>query len=151
MLPARTWKPQLKPLLLLCAFIFFGTLLGADGIPPVVSMRTHAMDGLALDPELLPGYSYVLANLGPLTITRKSLNLAISAACLTFSVIQAAALTLLTTTEESMALALGWFLHPLRVIGVPVKQLVFSLLLSLRFMSLVSSLPVLPCPPLCSI
>eukprot|EP00873_Tetraselmis_striata_P002874 jgi/Tetstr1/423138/TSEL_013907.t1 len=137
LLPRRTWAAQLKPLLLLCALLFVGTLLGADGVPPVVSMRTHAMDGLALGEGLAPDYSYVLGQLGPLTITRKSLNLAISAVCLTFSVIQAAALTLLTTTEESMALGLGWFLAPLRVLGVPVRQLVFSLLLSLRFMSLV--------------
>ena len=88
---------------------------------------------------MLPGYSYVVAKLGPLTITRRSLNLSISGACLTFSVIQSASLTLLTTPEESMARAVAWFLAPLRVLRVPVKQIVLTLLLSLRFMSLVST------------
>lgn len=36
-----------------------------------------------------------------------------------------------------MALALAWFLTPLKLLRVPVKELVLTLLLSLRFMSLV--------------
>lgn len=61
----------------------------------------------------------------------------ITAAALTFCALQSASLCLVTTPGEEMATALRWWLTPLGVVGVPVKEVALTLLLSLRFMSLV--------------
>lgn len=52
-------------------------------------------------------------------------------------VFQSASLCLTTTTPEQLASALRWFMLPLRYIGVSVSEIVLTLLLSLRFISLV--------------
>ncbi|KAF1895505.1 hypothetical protein Lal_00044156 [Lupinus albus] len=113
--------------------------LGADGVPSLVQLRTPppALTGLPNLPVSLSGYSYVIAKLGPLTFTRKGLSVASTAACLTFTVFQSASLCLTTTTPEQLASALRWFLLPMRYIGVSVSEVVLTLLLSLRFISLV--------------
>ncbi|KXZ51372.1 hypothetical protein GPECTOR_13g861 [Gonium pectorale] len=89
-------------------------------------------------PPLEPSaYQYVLLHVGPITVTHRSLNLAITAASLTFSALQTASLCLVTTPGEEMAIALRWWLAPLRLLRVPVDEIAMTLLLSLRFMSLV--------------
>ncbi|MEW5317870.1 MAG: hypothetical protein WDW38_009134 [Sanguina aurantia] len=137
--PARLWKPQLGRLGLLCLFIFACTALGADGVPGVLQPRCPPpellLDGIS---TIAPtGYSYVILHVLFVTITHKSLNLAFTAACLTFCALQAASLCLVTTPGEEMALAVRWWLSPLRAFGVPVREVAMTLLLSLRFMSLV--------------
>ncbi|RVW55451.1 Protein ABCI12, chloroplastic [Vitis vinifera] len=94
-----------------------------DGAPPLVQLRTPppAMMGLPNLPDSLGGYSYLVMKLGPLQLTRKGL----------------ASLCLTTTTPEQLASALWWFMRPLRFIGVPVAEITLTLLLSLRFISLV--------------
>jgi len=53
-------------------------------------------------------YSYVVFNLfGWITITRRSINLAITASALTFCALQSASLCLVTTPGEEMALGLS--------------------------------------------
>lgn len=52
-------------------------------------------------------------------------------------IFQSASLCLATTTPEQLALALRWFLFPLTYIGVPVGEIILTLLLSLRFINLV--------------
>jgi general transcription factor 3C polypeptide 2 len=53
-------------------------------------------------------YSYVVFNLfGWVTITRRSINLAITASALTFCALQSASLCLVTTPGEEMALGLS--------------------------------------------
>jgi energy-coupling factor transport system permease protein len=76
-------------------------------------------------------------SLGPLVITRKSATLGINSGTLLFTVIHSANLLLLTTPPEEVAWALGWFLHPLSRLGLPMERLGFTLLLSLRFLPLV--------------
>jgi len=44
---------------------------------------------------------------------------------------------LCVTTPEAMAAGLRWYLRPLRVFRAPVDEIVFTLLLSLRFTSIV--------------
>jgi energy-coupling factor transporter transmembrane protein EcfT len=44
---------------------------------------------------------------------------------------------LTTTTPEQLASALWWFMIPLKHIGVPVPEIILTLLLSLRFINLV--------------
>lgn len=43
----------------------------------------------------------------------------------------------MTTTPEQLASALRWFMLPLTHIGVPVAEIILTLMLSLRFISLV--------------
>ncbi|XP_040957160.1 protein ABCI12, chloroplastic isoform X2 [Gossypium hirsutum] len=52
-------------------------------------------------------------------------------------IFQSASLCLATTTPEQLAFALRWFMLPLRYIGVPVAEIVLTLMLSLRFINLV--------------
>ena len=63
--------------------------------------------------------------------------MAITAASLTFCALQSASLCLVTTPGEEMAMGLGRWLAPLRLLRVPTQRVAFTLLLSLRFMSLV--------------
>ncbi|KAJ1428797.1 ABC/ECF transporter, transmembrane component [Sesbania bispinosa] len=113
--------------------------LGSDGVPALVQLRTPppVVTGLPNLPLSLTGYSYVITKLGPLTFTMKGLSVASTVACLTFTVFQSASLCLTTTTPEQLAFALRWFMLPLRYIGVSVSEIVLTLLLSLRFISLV--------------
>ncbi len=135
--PRRLWESQLKRLAFICALIFLFTGLGADGVPPLLQTRAPPplIDGLPPGPTT--EYNYVVFHIGFITITRRSINLAITAATLTFSALQSASLCLVTTPGEEMALALQRWLTPLRWIGVPTKEISMTLLLSLRFMSLV--------------
>lgn len=54
-----------------------------------------------------------------------------------WKVFQSASLCLTTTTPEQLASALRWFMLPLTFIGVPVSEIILTLLLSLRFINLV--------------
>ena len=124
----------------------------ADGVPPVLQPRN-----LPSSIEQLPdigasssGYRFVLFHWGFITVTRRSLRLALSLASLTFTalqvqlsctaacqvlveaarvadkpqdveLLQAASLLLTTTPAESLALGLRTALQPLRLLGVPVQ------------------------------
>jgi energy-coupling factor transport system permease protein len=137
-LPRRLWAAQLRRLALICGVIFAFTALGADGVPPLLQARAlpNGLEGLPpLSPEA--PYSYVVLNLGIITVTRRSINLAITAAALTFCALQSASLCLVTTPGEEMAVALQRWLAPLRALRVPTQRIGVTLLLSLRFMSLV--------------
>ncbi|WCJ28640.1 cobalt ion transmembrane transporters [Euphorbia peplus] len=138
-LPRRVWMDQLGRVSLLCGILFIMLGLGSDGAPSLVQSRTPppAMMGLPNIPVSSTGYSYLIMKLGPLQFTRKGLSVASTAACLTFTIFQSASLCLATTTPEQLAFALRWFMLPLRYIGVPVAEIVLTLLLSLRFINLV--------------
>lgn len=137
-LPRRLWEAQLRRLLFICGLIFVFTAIGADGVPPLLQARAapNALEGL---PALAPQapYGYVVCNLGIVTVTRRSVNLAVTAAALTFCALQSASLCLVTTPGEEMAVALQRWLAPLRLLRVPTQKIGVTLLLSLRFMSLV--------------
>ncbi|OMO55039.1 ABC/ECF transporter, transmembrane component [Corchorus capsularis] len=113
--------------------------LGTDGAPQLLQPRTpsSSISGLPDLPTSLSGYSYLIMKLGPLQLTRKGLSVASTASCLTFIIFQSASLCLATTTPEQLAFALRWFMLPLRRIGVPVAEIVLTLMLSLRFINLV--------------
>lgn len=138
-LPPRVWRPQLTALASLCAILFFFVVLGADSVMPVIQPREPpaADEGLLILPQLENSYRYVLFHFGPLQVTRKGANLALNSTCLTFTVLQAAHLALCTTTPEAMAAGLRWYLRPLRVFSAPIDEIVFTVLLSLRFTSIV--------------
>lgn len=138
-LPRQTWMDQLGRVSLLSGILFIMLGLGSDGVPSLVQSRTPpaTMMGLSNLPLSLSGYSYSIMKLGPLHFTRKGLSVASTAACLTFTVFQSASLCLTTTTPEQLASALRWFMLPLTHIGVPVAEIILTLMLSLRFISLV--------------
>ncbi|KAK1272963.1 hypothetical protein QJS04_geneDACA019028 [Acorus gramineus] len=138
-LPTHVWKDQLGRASLLSGVLFLMLSLGSDGVPPVVQLRTPppAVVGLPNVPSSLGGYSYLVMKLGPLQFTRKGLSVASTSACLSFIIFQSASLCLTTTTPEQIASALRWFMFPLTLIRVPVAEITLTLLLSLRFISLV--------------
>lgn len=130
---------QLGRVSLLSGILFIMLGLGTDGVPPVVQLRTPppSMMGLPNLPASLEGYSYIIMKLGPLQLTRKGLSVASTSACLTFTIFQSASLCLSTTNPEQLAFALQWFMRPLTHFGVPVAEVILTLLLSLRFINLV--------------
>jgi energy-coupling factor transporter transmembrane protein EcfT len=138
-LPRRVWQPQLKSLGAVCLLFFVAVAIGADSVAPVVSAREPpaSLEGLEGLPELATSYRYVLFHLGPLQLTRKGINLAVTSSAMTFTVLQSAHLALCVTTPEAMAAGLRWYLSPLRALKVPVEEIIFTLLLSLRFTSIV--------------
>ncbi|XP_076887229.1 protein ABCI12, chloroplastic isoform X1 [Bidens hawaiensis] len=137
--PKQVWMDQLGRTALLSAILFLMVGLGADSVPMVVQSRTPppSLTGLPNIPPSIDGYSYLLFKLGPLQLTRKGLSLASTTACLTFTIFQSASLCLTTTTPEQLAFALQWFMKPLTYVGVPVAEVILTLLLSLRFINLV--------------
>ena len=138
-LPTRVWRPQLTTLTSVCAVLFAFMVVGADSVMPVIQPREPpaVAEGLLALPQLEHAYRYVLVHFGPLQVTRRGVNLAVSSSCLTFTVLQSAHLTLCTTTPEAMASGIRWYLRPLAVFRAPVDELVFTLLLSLRFTAIV--------------
>lgn len=158
-LPYRLWKPQLIRLAGLCAFIFCFAAFGSDSVAPVMSDRAPTAAtinfaagttgtaqavqslGTSLPTSMVDvigqSYNYVVLNLGPFSVTKRSLNLAITLSGLMFVALQCASLCLITTPPERMALAVGRGLRPLGLLGVPVKELVLTVLLALRFMATV--------------
>ncbi|XP_031249026.1 protein ABCI12, chloroplastic [Pistacia vera] len=138
-LPKHVWMDQLGRVSLLSGVLFIMLGLGSDGVPSPVQLRTPppAVMGLPNLPVSLGGYSYLIMKLGPLRFTRKGLSVASTAACLTFTIFQSSSLCLATTTPEQLAFAMRWFMRPLKHIGVPVAEIILTLLLSLRFINLV--------------
>ncbi|XP_077219473.1 cobalt ion transmembrane transporter [Tasmannia lanceolata] len=138
-LPTHVWTDQLGRVALLSGILFLMLGLGSDGVPPLVQLRNPppTLIGLPNIPASLAGYSYSIMKLGPLQLTRKGLSVASTSACLSFTILQSASLCLTTTTPEQLASALQWFMHPLTLIGVPVSEVILTLLLSLRFINLV--------------
>jgi energy-coupling factor transporter transmembrane protein EcfT len=138
-LPNHIWKDQLGRVALLSGIIFIMLGFGSDGAPSLVQTRTPppSVIGLPNIPTSTNGYSYTIMKLGPLQFTRKGLSVASTSACLSFAIFQSASLCLTTTTPEQLASALWWFMIPLKHIGVPVPEIILTLLLSLRFINLV--------------
>ncbi|DBA85437.1 TPA: hypothetical protein ACH3X2_006113 [Trebouxia sp. C0005] len=138
-LPPRLWKPQLRRLGLLGLLLFVFTAIGSDGVPPMLQQRhpPTALEGLPGMPRPAQSYRYVILHLWIITITRRSISLGIAAASLTFVAFQSASLCLTCTPAEELAVALRTLLRPLAILRVPVNEIGLTLLLSLRFMSLV--------------
>jgi energy-coupling factor transport system permease protein len=82
-------------------------------------------------------YQYTLLKAGPLTITRRSLQLGIQIATSYFTLIYSTTLFLLTTAPEEITAALEQFIRPLRRWKIPVIEIGLTLTLSLRFIPLV--------------
>lgn len=82
-------------------------------------------------------YNYNLLKRGPLTVTRRSLNLAIVVSTLLFTLLYSTNLYLLTTASEEITAGLEDLMNPLRRLKLPVTEIALTLTLSLRFIPLV--------------
>jgi energy-coupling factor transport system permease protein len=82
-------------------------------------------------------YRYVLIQRGPITITRRSLDLGIRVSTLLFTLIYSTNLYLLTTAPEEITAAIENWMEPLRRFKLPITEIALTLTLSLRFIPLV--------------
>ncbi len=82
-------------------------------------------------------YRYTLFHAGPVTITRRSLQLGVQIGSSYFTLIYSTTLFLLTTAPEEITAALDQFIRPLRRWKIPVIEIGLTLTLSLRFIPLV--------------
>ncbi|HAZ43566.1 MAG TPA: hypothetical protein DDW76_03510 [Cyanobacteria bacterium UBA11369] len=82
-------------------------------------------------------YSYILFKQGPITITRRSLDLGIRVSTLLFTLIYSTNLYLLTTAPEEITAGIESLMRPLRWLNWPVTEIALTLTLSLRFIPLV--------------
>ena len=82
-------------------------------------------------------YNYILFKQGAVTITRRSVDLAIRVSTLIFSLIYSTNLFLLTTAPEEITAGIENLMQPLRRLNWPVTEIALTLTLSLRFIPLV--------------
>ena len=82
-------------------------------------------------------YRYVLLTAGSVTITRRSLDLAVRVSTVLFTLIYSTNLYLLTTAPEEITAGLESLMRPLRRLNIPVTEIALTLTLSLRFIPLV--------------
>lgn len=137
-IPLRVWRQQMGWLLMLSFFVFVVALFAPDGLDVSPQPRLPA-DHLKFDQPT--SYNYVIYHLHQgllnLTITRRSLDLAIRVSTLLFTVIYSSTLFLLTTAPEEITAGLESLMRPLRRFNVPVTEIALTLTLSLRFIPLV--------------
>ena len=133
-IPLRVWKQQMGWLFLIACFAFLLVSVSADGLATSYQPRLPASPLNLTQPT---AYSYVIAKVGFLTITRRSLDLALRVSTLFFTLVYSTNLFLLTTAPEEITAAIEELLHPLRRFHVPVTEIALTLTLSLRFIPLV--------------
>ncbi|ACB53763.1 putative cobalt ABC transporter permease protein [Crocosphaera subtropica ATCC 51142] len=133
-IPLRVWKQQMGWLLILTLLVFIITTLSPDGLAVTSQPRLPASDLSLPQPT---DYNYVLVDQGKLFITRRSLELGIRISTLIFILIYSTNLYLLTTAPEEITAGLDDLLSPLRRFNIPITEILLTLTLSLRFISLV--------------
>lgn len=160
-IPFRVWRKQMGWLLLLCFFMFLFASISPDSLAVKHSPRmpsfcpdealVETVDNQSTETAdkcstVLPNatdYQYVLFDkpkfflLPRLTITRRSLDVAIRISTLIFTLIYSTSLYLLTTAPEEITEGLDDLMSPLRRLNLPVSEIVLTLTLSLRFIPLV--------------
>ncbi len=143
-LPLRVWWRSF--ILLSCLSLLIGFL------SIIASSDIQSLDGPLRDPNELniileiheswnileiPATKIGFIKLGPYNLSKNSFELGIKTSSLIFTVIHSVNLMLLTTLQEDIVWSLGWFMHPLRKVGLPIDKWLFQLLLALRFIPLV--------------
>jgi energy-coupling factor transport system permease protein len=160
-IPFRVWRKQIGWLLLLCTFLFLFASVAPDTLAVAHQPRTPSV---CANPEVtsnnkpnkvssssacqsqLPNassYRFVyfdqpkFAFLPRLTITRRSLDIALKVSTLIFTLIYSTSLYLLTTAPEEITAGLEDLMSPLRRLNLPIAEITLTLTLSLRFIPLV--------------
>lgn len=95
------------------------------------------IDPIAVELPQPTDYRYIYFKQGPITITRRSLELGIYLSTLVFTLLFSTNLFLLTTAPEAITAGLEDLMLPLRRLNIPVTELALTLTLSLRFLPLV--------------
>ncbi|MEO0835559.1 MAG: energy-coupling factor transporter transmembrane protein EcfT [Cyanobacteria bacterium J06642_3] len=160
-IPFRVWRQQIGWLMMLCFFLFLFSSVAPDSLavshqprvsqwcPPIVA-DANDTDNPAQSSGLcelnLPqptSYRYVLfdqpkfAIIPRLTVTRRSIDVAVRISTLIFTLIYSTSLYLLTTAPEEITAGLEDIMNPLRRLNIPVAEITLTLTLSLRFIPLV--------------
>ncbi|MFP4338692.1 MAG: energy-coupling factor transporter transmembrane component T family protein [Halothece sp.] len=133
-IPFRVWRKQMVWLLFLSVFIFVLTCIFDDGLAIEHQPRLPSSN---VDFPQPTDYQYVLIDQAWLTVTRRSLELAIRVSTLIFTLIYSTNLYLLTTAPEEITAGLETLMNPLKRLGIPVTEIILTLTLSLRFIPLV--------------
>ena len=160
-IPFRVWWKQISWLLLLCTFLFIFSSVAPDTLAvehqprtPAFCVDTEVAAKDTLTAERLPsecntklppasGYRYVYFNqpkflfIPSITVTRRSLDIAVRISTLIFTLIYSTSLYLLTTAPEEITAGLEDLMSPLRRLNLPVSEITLTLTLSLRFIPLV--------------
>ncbi|MEI2582262.1 energy-coupling factor transporter transmembrane component T family protein [Scytonema sp. PRP1] len=148
-IPRRVWRQQMVWLLTLCFFVLVIISISPDGLgisyqprlPTNQQVLTEKSPATPATPALATNnqkdYKYVLVDKGPVKVTRRSLDLAISVSTMIFTLIYSTNLYLLTTAPEEITAALESLMQPLRRFKLPVTEMTLTLTLSLRFIPLV--------------
>ncbi|MBW4499016.1 MAG: CbiQ family ECF transporter T component [Scytonema hyalinum WJT4-NPBG1] len=148
-IPRRVWRQQMVWLLTLCFFVLVIISISPDGLgisyqprlPTNQQVLTEKSTATPSTPAVPTNnqkdYRYVLVDKGPVKVTRRSLDLAISVSTMIFTLIYSTNLYLLTTAPEEITAALESLMRPLRRFKLPVTEITLTLTLSLRFIPLV--------------
>ena len=161
-IPFRVWSKQIGWLLLLCTFLFLFSSVAPDTLAveyqprtPVFCANTQTVSADSQSTtvplpsecksELPPAsnYRYVyldqpkFAIFPRLTVTRRSLDIAVRISTLIFTLIYSTSLYLLTTAPEEITAGLEDLMSPLRRLNLPISEITLTLTLSLRFIPLV--------------
>ncbi|OLP19667.1 hypothetical protein BST81_03750 [Leptolyngbya sp. 'hensonii'] len=147
LIPLRVWRQQMGWLLFLSVFVFLLTAVAPDGLQtnhqprlPIDDLAVVPASGTTTAPPAAYSpatYNYVLVKQGPITVTRRSLDLSIRVSTLLFTLIYSTNLYLLTTAPEEITAGLEDLMQPLRRFKLPVTEIALTLTLSLRFIPLV--------------
>lgn len=133
-IPWRVQKNQMVWLLTFSVLLLVITAIAPDGLAIENNPRLPANE---LDLPQPTSYQYVVLEIGTVTITRRSLDLAIRVSTLIFTLIYSSNIYLLTTAPEEITAGLDKLLSPLKRFNLPVTEIVLTLTLSLRFIPLV--------------
>lgn len=134
-IPLRVWRQQMGWLLMVCFFVLLIGAISPDTLSIDYQPRLPS-EQLTFTPQP-PDYSYILFQRGPVTVTRRSLSLAIRLSTIFFTLIYSTNLYLLTTAPEEITAGIESLMRPLRLLKLPVTEIALTLTLSLRFIPLV--------------
>jgi energy-coupling factor transport system permease protein len=136
-IPWRALKQQMGWLLLAGGAIFLVGIFSPDTLNVSHQLRSPPDIGA----EFVQPFQYVLFKIDTgaihLKITRKSIESAIYASTLVFTLVYSTTVYLLTTAPEEITTGLESLMSPLRRYHVPVTEITLTLTLALRFIPLV--------------
>ncbi len=133
-IPWRVQKNQMGWLLFFTILFLIVTAIVPDGLAINYHPRLPTSE---LELSQPTSYQYILFEVGNITITRRSIDLAIRVSTLIFTLIYSSNLYLLTTSPEEITTGIEDLLSPLRYFKIPVTEIVLTLTLALRFIPLV--------------
>ncbi|TYQ30109.1 energy-coupling factor transporter transmembrane component T family protein [Pseudanabaena sp. UWO310] len=147
-IPLRVWKQQMGILLLLGFMTLAIATVSPDGTNATIQPRRPIpeIEVTSTNPTVSPltislpqpnSYRYVLWKAGNITVTRRSRELGVRVCTLIFTYLYAPTLFLLVTAPEEITAAIAAIFAPLKLLKIPVVEIVLTLTLALRFVPLV--------------